>query len=183
MSAVTVLVADPSGRFARPLAPGDTPVDGAGAALGVSAAAAAVAGLAPIAASGSASDLSAGTAPTARLGGGSANASTFLRGDQTWAPPSATVALASAAVAFTDGDTVRRVTVADATVSAASKILLTVTRPTVTDPNDPGYLYDANVVSRGTGTFDVLLRCLDVGGLDCTLTPPSETVSLTYLVA
>ena len=42
-------------------------------------------GLAAIAASGSASDLSAGTVPTARLGSGSASSGTYLRGDQTWA--------------------------------------------------------------------------------------------------
>jgi hypothetical protein len=33
----------------------------------------------------SASDLSSGTVPTARLGSGTANSTTFLRGDQTWA--------------------------------------------------------------------------------------------------
>lgn len=48
-------------------------------------AAGAVSGLAAIATSGSASDLSAGTVPTARLGSGAANSTTFLRGDGTWA--------------------------------------------------------------------------------------------------
>jgi len=43
------------------------------------------ANLAAIAASGSASDLSSGTANTARLGSGTANSTTYLRGDQTWA--------------------------------------------------------------------------------------------------
>jgi len=41
-------------------------------------------GLAAIAASGSASDLSSGTTPTARLGSGTASSSTYLRGDSTW---------------------------------------------------------------------------------------------------
>ena len=42
-------------------------------------------GLAAIAASGSASDLSTGTVATARLASGTADSTTFLRGDQTWA--------------------------------------------------------------------------------------------------
>ena len=42
-------------------------------------------GLATIASSGSASDLTTGTVPTARLGSGTANSTTFLRGDQTYA--------------------------------------------------------------------------------------------------
>jgi len=44
-------------------------------------------GLVAIASSGSASDLTSGTVGTARLATGTANATTFLRGDQTWATP------------------------------------------------------------------------------------------------
>jgi hypothetical protein len=53
-------------------------------------------GLVAIASSGSASDLSAGTVPTARLGSGTANSTTYLRGDQTWATVSGGVTSASA---------------------------------------------------------------------------------------
>jgi hypothetical protein len=44
-----------------------------------------ISGLATVATSGSASDLSTGTVATARLASGSASSSTYLRGDQTWA--------------------------------------------------------------------------------------------------
>ena len=50
-------------------------------------------GLATIASSASAADLTSGTVPTARLGTGSATSSTYLRGDSTWQLlPSMTVA-------------------------------------------------------------------------------------------
>lgn len=93
------------------------------------------------------------------------------------------VTIGSASIAFTDGDTARRTTIADASVTATSKILLSVTRPTVTAENDVGVLYTANVVSRSAGTFDVFVVCLDMSGQDPVESPPNETITLYYTVA
>jgi hypothetical protein len=87
----------------------------------------------------------------------------------------------SQSIAFTDGDTFRRVTITDAAVSATSKIMLTVTRPTTTDENDVGWIYIANVISRGTGTFDVIISALDYGLSEAEI-GPNETITLNYQV-
>lgn len=114
-------------------------------------------------------------------GGGTAN---YMRADGTWAAPTASVAISTTSVAFTDGDTARRVTVTDAAVTAASKIIATVRRPdTTNDSEDRGYLYIPNVVKCASGSFDVLIACLDIGGMDPTMNPPNETITLCYQVA
>lgn len=96
----------------------------------------------------------------------------------------ATAAVNSVSVAFTDGDTARRVTVTDAGVTASSKIIPIVRRPDTTDDSaDRGYVYNANVVRIGSGGFDVFLTALDISGNDTTELPPNETVQLDYLVA
>lgn len=92
--------------------------------------------------------------------------------------------IGTSSVAFTDGDTARRVTVTDAGVSGTSEIIVTVRRPdTAGDSADRGYLYTANIVRIGTGEFDVLLTVLGLSGEDCTANPPNETITLFYLVA
>lgn len=90
----------------------------------------------------------------------------------------------SSNIAFTDGDTVRRVTITDGAVSSTSKIIGSIIRPTTLDSADPGYNYVCNVVSRGAGTFDVLVYAT-LGGseLDVDINPPNETVVFAYLVA
>jgi hypothetical protein len=91
--------------------------------------------------------------------------------------------ISAAAVAFTDGDTMRRATVTDAAVSASSKIVGTIRRPdTANDSADRGYIYLANVVRIGTGSFDLLVSCLGWGFDDPTKNPPNETVTFYYTI-
>lgn len=111
---------------------------------------------------------------------------TFLKANGASSAPTfeaPSVSISSASVAFTDGDTARRATIADAAVTAASKIIASVRRPDTVAASDPGYIYHANVVSIGSGTFDVNVVCLDWSGQDCTEIPPNETVTLYYQVA
>lgn len=96
----------------------------------------------------------------------------------------AAATFSSVAIAFTDGDTMRRVTVTDAAVGAASKIIGTIRRPDTTDDSaDRGYIYLVNVVRVAAGSFDVLLSCLGWGFDDPTELPPSETVQFYYQIA
>lgn len=119
--------------------------------------------------------------PTAQLGSGTANSTTFLRGDQSYASPTASVAINSTSVAFTDGDTVRRVTVTDASVGATDKVIVTIRRPDITDDSaDAGHIYLANVVKVAAGSFDVVVACCDRGFGDTTEQPPNETIQLVW---
>jgi len=92
--------------------------------------------------------------------------------------------VSSVAVAFTDSDTFRRVTVADTLVTATSNILVSIQRAdTASDSADLGHMYFANVVNRTAGTsFEVDIVCLDWGLSDATESPPNETIRLCYLI-
>ena len=64
-----------------------------------------------------------------------------------------TVVSGAAAIAFTDGDTARRVTVTNSLVSATSRILATVRRPdSANDSADLGYLYTVAIVRQFAGS-------------------------------
>ena len=101
-------------------------------------------------------------------------------------PPSAPggeVTMTSVAIPFTDGDTMRRVTITDAAVSAASKIIGSIRRAdTADDSADKGFRYTANVVLLASGSFDLLVICTSWGGDDTTEVPPNETVNYVYTV-
>lgn len=92
------------------------------------------------------------------------------------------VEISTVSVAFTDGDTMRRVTVSDGAVTATSKIICSVTRATVADEDDMGIFFQANVVSRGTGTFDVIVVARGWGFSD-PVGIVNETITLNYLVS
>jgi hypothetical protein len=124
-------------------------------------------GLVAIAASGSASDLTAGTVATARLGTGVASGTTFLRGDQTWATPSGGGGASGTATlnfgAFPGGHETF-VSVADASVGSGSVIVASI-RPAVTADHSadehyaeaPNFALVVQSISAGVG-FDVWAR-------------------------
>lgn len=94
-----------------------------------------------------------------------------------------TVVSGAAAIAFTDGDTARRVTVTNSLVSATSRILATVRRPdSANDSADLGYLYTVAIVRQFAGGFDAFITARDFGGDDCSALPPNETITLNYMV-
>ncbi len=105
---------------------------------------------------------------------------TFLRADASFAAPTASVALSSADIAFTDGDTMRRVTVTDGGILATSKITGSIRRPDVEDTDDRGYIYVHNIVKVAVGSFDMLVAALGWGFDDPTEIPPNETVKFYY---
>jgi len=70
-----------------------------------------------------ASDLASGTVATARLGSGTANSTTFLRGDQTWATPAGGGSTATTVETTLAWGTEGRFTITDAAISGTSKVL------------------------------------------------------------
>lgn len=92
-------------------------------------------------------------------------------------------AVKAAAVAFTDGDTVRRVTVTDTEVLASHMVAGSIRRPNTTDDSqDPGWIYHANVVEVVDGAFDVLVAATAWGFEDPSPLAPNETVQFVYQI-
>lgn len=91
--------------------------------------------------------------------------------------------VSTASVAFTDGDTYRRVTITDANVGTGSNLVCSVRRPnTADDTVDDGYLYLVTVLLVSAGSFDVGIACLDWGFDDPIGSPPNETITLCYTI-
>lgn len=90
--------------------------------------------------------------------------------------------LRTASLDFTDGDTLKRFTVTDGKVTAASVIHPSITRAAIADVDDPGWSYTPNVVTVAAGSFDVLVSVLAGDAPAAAGEYPNETVTLTYSV-
>lgn len=102
--------------------------------------------------------------------------------DVTIAAAGASVAVSTVAIPFTDGDTARRVTVTDASVTTSSKIIGQIRRPDGADADDHGYVYHHAVVRRQAGSFDLLVVVVDWGGEPVQNHAPNETVNFDYVL-
>lgn len=92
--------------------------------------------------------------------------------------------VATASIAFTDGDTYRRVTITDANVLSTSNIVCSVRRPNTTDDSaDIGLIYIASVLLVSNGSFDVGIAALGWGFDDPVESGlVNETVTLCYTI-
>ena len=125
------------------------------------------------------------TGPTVLEMAGVADGQLLKRNGTTIVGASASGAsFSSASIPFTDGDTVRRVAVVDATVIPSSKIIGMIRRPDMDDDKlDSGHLYVANVVFVSTAFFEIMVACCTRGFMDATESPPNETIEFLYQVA
>jgi len=91
--------------------------------------------------------------------------------------------ISTAAIAFTDGDTMRRIRITDASATTTSKIVGTIRRPDVAaDVNDAGaFIYMWTIVNRVSGAFDIWVAATEGFG-DPWLNPPNETVQFDYML-
>lgn len=118
-----------------------------------------------------------GDPETITLGSGLSMTGTVL------AATGGSVAISSASIPFTDGDTYRRVTVSDGAVTAASKIIGMIRRPdSASESVDTGNLYTVNVVRVASGVFDLIVSCVGWGNEDPTMFPPNETITFYYAI-
>lgn len=89
----------------------------------------------------------------------------------------------SVSIAFTDGDTSRRVTITDANALITSIILGNVRRPdTIDDSADKGYIYHWSMVKMNSGNFDIDISVHSWGFEDPVENPPNETVTFFYIL-
>lgn len=87
----------------------------------------------------------------------------------------------TARLSFTDGDTLKRFTIADAAVTTLSSVpTVQIVRDTIADVDDPGWLFVVNVCTLTAGSFDVLVGVLAGDAFAAANEFPNEVVTLVY---
>lgn len=95
---------------------------------------------------------------------------------------STTPSVRTATLSFADGDTLKRFTVSDVVVKSTSQVACFVRRTDIADVDDPGWIYDVNVVTVAAGSFDALVSAAAGDAPAAAGEYPTESVTLIYFV-
>lgn len=87
----------------------------------------------------------------------------------------------TARLSFADGDTLKRFTIADASVRALGNTpIAVIRRDDIADVDDPGWIFIPNIVTVADGSFDVLVSVLAGDAFAAANEFPAETITLVY---
>lgn len=83
---------------------------------------------------------------------------------------------------FTDGDTLKRFTIADASIEATAQITPSCQRQQVAAIDDPGWTFIPNVLQVRAGGFDVQVAAFSGDAVAAAGEYPNEIVTLNYII-
>ena len=88
----------------------------------------------------------------------------------------------STPVDFTDGDTYKRVSVADTSIEATAQLHLGIDRQQIADVDDAGWVFVPNTIRVYAGGFDCVIAAIVLGEPGINDEGPNEQITLTYLI-
>lgn len=86
------------------------------------------------------------------------------------------------ALDFTDGDTLKRFTITDASIAGSEQISVSIQRQQIADADDTGWIFIPNLLQVRPGSFDVLVAALSGDGIAGANEFPNEIVTMNYII-